>query len=153
MEINNATEPNSLKEAFQSMIPDTVNVIQGKVISSLPLKIQVINDDKLILSENILCLPRHLTDYQTNVDISGGSISGLTASGQGSHQHSGGSHDGHSDGDGAHSHNDGTHTHTLQTFQVIGANMTIHNALKVGEIVYILSFNQGKKYYVLDRGA
>jgi hypothetical protein len=27
----------------------------------------------------------------------------------------------------------------------------VYNALKVGETVFILSFNQGKKYYILDR--
>ena len=30
-------------------------------------------------------------------------------------------------------------------------NITIHNALKAGDIVHVLSFNHGKQYYVLDR--
>ena len=29
--------------------------------------------------------------------------------------------------------------------------MTVYNGLKVGEKVHLLSLNNGKKYYVLDR--
>ncbi|MDR2558883.1 MAG: DUF2577 domain-containing protein [Oscillospiraceae bacterium] len=32
-----------------------------------------------------------------------------------------------------------------------GAVIKINNALQVGDIVYLLSFNEGKKYYILDR--
>lgn len=31
--------------------------------------------------------------------------------------------------------------------------MTVHNALKAGEAVYLLKFNNGKNYLVLDRVA
>lgn len=31
--------------------------------------------------------------------------------------------------------------------------ITIKNELQVGDIVYMLSFNEGKKYYILDREA
>ena len=29
--------------------------------------------------------------------------------------------------------------------------VTVHNALKQGEVVYLLAFKNGKKYYLLDR--
>lgn len=34
---------------------------------------------------------------------------------------------------------------------VSGATMTVNNALTVGEKVYLLSFNKGKQYYILER--
>lgn len=158
MESHEIHEPTSLKEAFQGLIPDSVGVIQGKVISAAPLQIQALNDDKLILSQNILCLPRHLSTYQTTIDIvlGKGSINSLTRAGQGTHSHgSSGEHGGHVSGDGAHGHPDteGEHVHNVATFNIFGAGMTVYNALKVGDTVYILSFNQGKKYYILDREA
>lgn len=100
-------EANSLKQILQDMMPVSLEVIRGVVISENPLKIQVINDEKMIISENIMCLPRHLSSYQTTVDLP--SMSGVT--------------------------------------------MTVYNGLKIGEVVYILSFNHGKKYYIMDREA
>ena len=124
MDINEET---SLKEMFQGMIPDGAGVIRGKVTSASPLVIQADNDPKLILNANNLCVPRHLTNYSTTCTIST----------TGPHGHAGcvvGS--GHS--------GDGTHAHT-------NATITVFNALKTGEAVFLLSFNEGKKYYVLDR--
>lgn len=148
-------EQTSLKALFQSMTPESMSVVRGEVISASPLKIQIINDEKMVLHENIICLPRHLTDYSTKCDIvlGEGSVNSQTQLG-GAHPHgSSGTHSGHTGGDGAHSHpsSEGAHTHTLETFNVYGASIKIYNALKVGEIVFILSFNQGKKYYILDR--
>lgn len=157
MELNNFNEPTSLKEAFQGLVPDGAGVIQGEVISASPLKIQVKNDDKLILSENILCLPRHLSTYKTVVDIQlgSGSINSVTRSGQGTHPHGASGGHAQASGDGVHSHpgSEGAHVHNVATFNIFGASMTVYNGLKVGDTVYILSFNQGKKYYILDREA
>lgn len=151
-------EPTSLKELFQGMVPEAMAVVQGKVISASPLKIQVINDEKLILEQNIICLPRHLSTYKTTVDIvlGDGTINSVTRSGQGTHPHgSSGEHGGHTGGTGAHAHPDseGAHIHNVATFNIFGATMTVYNGLKVGDLVYILSFNHGKKYYILDREA
>lgn len=148
-------EQTSLKGLFQGMIPESVNVVMGKVVSASPLKIQVVNDDKLLLSENLICVPRHLSDYTTTCDISlgSGSINSVTQR-DGTHPHGpSGEHGGHESGSGSHSHPDGegAHTHSLSTFNISGATIKVHNALKVGETVYLLSFNEGKKYYVLDR--
>ena len=86
-------EETSIKELIQGMIPDNMGVIRGKVISASPLEIQVLNDDKLILRANNICLPRHLTTHQTIVDIvlglgeSAGTIDSGTAEGEGTHPH------------------------------------------------------------------
>ena len=147
----------SVKQLFQGMVPEALEILQGKVVSEKPLKIQILNDEKLVLSENIICLPRHLTNYKATIDIAlgKGAISSVTTTGQGTHAHgTSGSHGGHEGGDGAHSHpaTEGAHVHAAATFSLTGATMTVYNALKSGEIVYILSFNHGKKYYILDRG-
>jgi hypothetical protein len=149
------SEPTSFKEMFQGMVPEKMGVIQGKVTSAAPLKIQVINDEKLELTGNIICLPRHLTDYAAKIDIQlgDGTIDSQTKK-DGGHPHgSSGPHDGHATGSGMHMHpeTEGAHVNFLQTFNISGATIKVYNALKVGEIVYLLSFNEGKKYYILDR--
>lgn len=158
MEKESIQEPMSLKQLFQGMVPEAMEVLQGTVISASPLKIQVVNDEKLVLTENIISLPRHLSDYTTTIDIQlgKGTINSVTRSGQGTHPHgSSGQHGGHTGGDGSHSHPDseGAHVHNVATFNIYGATITVYNALKVGETVYILSYNHGKKYYIFDREA
>ena len=152
MEIKDET---SLKELFQGMIPESLTVLRGRVTQAAPLLIQVDNDPKLILHENIICLPRHLSDYTTTCDIqlAGGSINSQTRS-DGNHGHgSSGQHGGHTGGDGSHTHpaTEAPHVHFLSTYNIFGATIQVHNALRQGERVFILSFNEGKKYYILDR--
>ncbi len=48
------TEKTSVKQLFQEMNKgNTVEVLQGIVISENPIKIQMINDEKLIIGTNI----------------------------------------------------------------------------------------------------
>ena len=133
----------SLKGIFQEMVPPGATVLQGKVIATGPLKIQITNDDKLVIGESITIVPWLLTDYTTTVDISigNGSISGQTAA-VGGHTHS--TPDGDTGSAGGHSHGIVNVTHS-------GVTMTVHNALKVGDTVHVLAFDDGKKYFVLDR--
>lgn len=116
----------SLKQLFQGMAGKDVEVLQGIVKSTSPLKIQVVNDDKLTIGQNITYVPWHLTDYSTEVTIHWQT-----------ENRSGGS------GDAAFA----SHSHAIEGRKAI----TIHNALKVGEKVHLLSFNHGKQYFVLDR--
>lgn len=51
---------NSLKGAFQKMNTDSVTVLQGTVISIDPTEIQMQGDKKHIISEEILCIPKHI---------------------------------------------------------------------------------------------
>lgn len=148
--MNSDTEETSLKQLFQSLIPEGAGVVEGKVTSANPLTVTLANDSKMVLSENSLIVPKHLTDYTTTADISGGSLTGNTTT-SGSHTHDEGTHEGHTDGDGSHTHNGGKHSHNLSSFSVSGASITIHNSLKQGETVYLLAFNNGKKFYILDR--
>ncbi len=152
--VNKPEEATSLKQLLQGMQVKDLNILQGKVTQASPLKITVVNDDKLILTEAILIVPWHLTDYRTICDISlgeQGTINSVTQS-DGTHSHSGGTHGGHEGGNGSHTHSgDGAHSHRQSTFSIAGASITVHNALKAGETVHLLAFDDGKKYYVLDR--
>lgn len=147
--------PTGLKQLIQGMIPDAGGVVEGTVTSESPLEITLTNDSKMVLSANSLILPDWLTDMEKTIDIEldGGSIlssTGMEEDG-GAHKHEGGEHEGHTSGDGKHIHEDGEHTHFLKTFNIHGATMVIYNHLKEGEIVLLLSFNDGKQYYILDR--
>jgi len=227
------SESTSIKGLLQGMIAENMNVtvIRGRVTSVYPLVVTAINDDKLVINENIICLPRHLTDYMQTCDIILSNGMGLIDSQtgvdgehmhgphgehphgksgwhphgeSGGHEHTeirddedeiaylthketqiedenvsllaksavpldekydtiiGGGHK-HPDTEGAHRHpktegahkhpatKESRHSHAQSTFNVYNATIIMHNALKLNEIVWLLSFNQGKKYYILDR--
>lgn len=118
------SETTSIKQLIQGMTGDGVQVVQGIVKSVNPLKIQIVNDEKLTISAAITYVPRHLTDYTTTCSLAKGekgSVYGPATDGS-----------------------------RLTDFTFSGS-ITVYNALKVGETVHILSFNHGKQYYVLDR--
>lgn len=142
----------SLKAMFQGIKTDTTQIIKGVVLAVNPLKIQAINDEKLILNENLLIVPSHLKDYKTSIDIklSGGFIDSSTEN-TGAHYHDEGLHDQHVSGNGSHVHNGGEHFHKLSTFNIETADITVYNALKVSDMVYLLGIGNDKRYYVLDR--
>ena len=145
-----------IKQMIQKMTPSSMDVVTGKVLSANPLKIQLVNDEKIILTKEVLCIPRHLTDYSTTADVilGAGTIDSITVAGEGQHTHGpSGGHGGHTAGTGEHSHpgTEGEHQHHLQTYALTGASLKVYNALKQGETVFLLSFNYGKNYYILDR--
>lgn len=124
------SEKTSLKQLIQGMTGDGVEVLQGIVKSASPLKIQIVNDEKLTIGPNITYVPRHLTDYKA--DITGPNIQSYYYTGSGT--------------DGGTAPVVPSHVHAIGRVQI-----TVHNALKTGEKVHVLSFNHGKQYYVLDR--
>ncbi len=147
----------SLKGIIQTLSPTELEILQGVVISEAPLRIQMLNDNKHVITENLIIVPRHLTDYHTVVDIElaeGRIDSNTTTSGGHTHPYSGTTDP---DGDPIHTHyysgttQSSSHSHDMDDFNIYRANMTVYNALKEGETVHILSLNGGKRYYVLDR--
>lgn len=124
------TEQTSLKGLFQGMAAGDVEVLQGIVKSASPLKIQIVNDEKLTIGPNITYVPRHLTDYKT--EISGPNIQNYYYTGN--------------------SMESGTAPVIPSHVHAVGRiSITVYNSLKAGEKVHVLSFNHGKQYYVLDR--
>ncbi|MFG6378606.1 MAG: DUF2577 domain-containing protein [Lachnospiraceae bacterium] len=117
-------EKTSLKQLFQEIAgKGNTEVLQGIVKSVNPLKIQIINDEKLTIGSNITYVPKHLTDYTTTYTISKGS----------------------------NKINEPVSDDSGLTDFALSGNITIHNALQAGEKVHVFSFNHGKQYYVLDR--
>nr|WP_300842426.1 DUF2577 domain-containing protein [uncultured Acetatifactor sp.] len=132
----------SLKQIIQSMSPDGAGVVEGTVTNVSPLEITLTNDAKMILSANSLIVPEHLTDHEIEADImkDDGALYAPTGAKdeKGEHEHPG-------------IEKSGKHAHELKGFQLTGGKIILHTGLKAGEIVYLLSYNNGKKYYVLDR--
>ena len=139
--MNDNQTPTGIKQLIQGMMPEGAGVVEGTVTKESPLEITLINDSKMKLSRNSLVLPEWLTDWKKKADIvlADGSIDSKTGKEPGV-----GSHAGHIAGDGS-------HVHELKTFNIYKANITVYNHLKVGDMVYLLSFNEGKQYYILDR--
>ncbi len=121
-------EETSLKGLIQSMMFDSAELMQGTVISASPLKIQMVNDEKLIINSRITVVPWHLSDYTTTATyaLDSGSIDSET-------------------------NVVNSHKHQLVTYTLTRGTITVYNALKVGDKVHVLSLNRGKLYYVLDR--
>ena len=114
-----ADETKSLKGLFQGMIPVGCELVQGTVIKVSPLKIQIANDEKLIVGPKAVVVPRHLTEHQVQVSIpESGKHAQYAYSGQ--------------------------HSHTK-------VMMTVHNGLATGDRLHILTVQNGKKYFLLDR--
>ena len=116
----------SLKQLIQGMAGDGLQLIQGVVESTEPLKIKATNDDKLTVGPGNVIVPWQLTDFKTEVTVdwltenrSGGSSAAAFAS----------------------------HNHAIQGRKKI----IVHNALRKGDTVHLLALNHGKLYFVLDR--
>ncbi|MCD8208770.1 MAG: DUF2577 domain-containing protein [Bacteroidales bacterium] len=77
----------SLKGLIQGMCGGEVELLRGTVTQASPLRIQIANDSSLVITETNTYVPRHLQDYTTTIDISGGNLNSATAT-AGSHSHS-----------------------------------------------------------------
>lgn len=135
-ETNSSGGQTSLKQLFQGMVPGGPELMQGKVISESPLKIQMDGDDKLIINERVAIVPWHLTDYTTKA----------------TYRKMDGTLDSWTKNDGSHADPvGGTHVHHGEDFNLYKGVIKVHNALKIGDKVHVLALNGGKVYYILDR--
>jgi len=106
-----------------------VNVFFGKVLSTSPLQIDV--EQKMILGKAQLVLSRSVTDYKTS--ITGGNVKNYYYT-------------------GANPPEGGTAPVSPDHVHAIGkVNITVHNALKVGDEVILIRQQGGQKYIVIDR--
>ena len=124
-------EPNSIKELFQGMIETEVEIMEGTVTQAKPFKIAINNDAKLELDSSNCTVPEHLTDHEVEVSITSGY-------GWKTQKRSGGggyalfeSHD---------------HDITAEKQKIM-----LHQGLKVGDVVMVLSVEKGQQYFVLGR--
>lgn len=112
---------------------DPTRVTFGTVISASPLKIKV--DQKITLTKEFLVLTRNVTDFTTKA-----SLKWETEDKTVEHFHT--------TEEGDTSTEDIEHKHDII---IEKKDITIHNALKVGEEVILIQVQGGQKYIVLDR--
>ncbi len=105
-------------QVIKDQMPAAVTVKSGVIKSVAPLSVQVVGDEKLLLTAELLIVPQHLTRHDVIMDIP----KMCNYSGEGACNYNG-----------------------------EGAVVTVHSELKMGDTVCLLSFNSGKKYYILDR--
>lgn len=120
----------SLKAMFQGTLAIDSEILQGTVISTSPLKIQMENDSKLVITGTSTIVPKHLTNYSVGCSIGYSGEGGVKISTKGA--------------------GDPYHTHEVEPFTLSGT-AHFYNALKVGDKVHLIALQGGKKYYVLDR--
>lgn len=96
----------------------------GKVTSAKPLKILV--EQKMTLSAAQLVLTRNVTDFKTTVTVDW--VTGTKSGGSGDSSFA-------------------SHSHSVSGKKEV----TIHNALQIGDEVILLKQKGGQKYLVLDR--
>lgn len=126
-------------EAVESTCP--VRVYFGQVVSASPLQINV--EQKMILGKAQLILSRNVTDFKTMVTVQWESEKE-----QQSHTHKVEGSDGEGDSINITSKTQSAkHTH-----EIVGQKeITIHNALEVGDEVILIRQQEGQKFLVLDR--
>ena len=123
-------DANDLLNIVKKAAVDAVNANQpsdfcfGKVTSAKPLKILV--EQKMTLGAAQLILTRNVTDFKTKVTVDW--VTGTKSGGSGESSFA-------------------SHTHAVSGTK----ELTIHNALQVGDEVILLKKKGGQKYLVLDR--
>jgi hypothetical protein len=128
--VNSLLNVNDLLNSIKKAAKEAVDASQpsdfyfGKVVSSSPLKISV--EQKMTLSSAQLVLTRNVTNYKTKVTVDWSTKSESGGSGESSFA---------------------SHTHDISGTK----ELTIHNALQVGDEVILLKKKGGQKYLVLDR--
>lgn len=132
-------------DAMESSKP--VAVYFGEVQSISPLKINV--EQKMIFGEAQLILSRNVTDFNTMVTMDWTSESALTTH---SHELQNSTDDA---GNPSHNHSlstDTKETSLAHTHSITGKKqITVHNALVVGDKVILLRQQEGQKFIVWDR--
>ena len=126
-------------EAVEASKP--VNVYFGQVVSASPLQINI--EQKMILGEAQLILSRNVTDFKTMV-----TVQWETEKEEKTHTHKVEGSDGEGD-----SINITSKTQNVKhTHEIVGQKeITIHNALEVGDEVILIRQQEGQKYVVIDR--
>lgn len=126
-------------EAVEASKP--VNVYFGQVMSASPLQINV--EQKMILGKAQLILSRNVTDFKTMV-----TVQWETEKEEKTHTHKVEGSDGEGD-----SINITSKTQSVKhTHEIVGQKeITIHNALEVGDEVILIRQQEGQKYVVIDR--
>ena len=176
----NFNESTSIKELLQGIAGNDIEIIIGLVTSgdTGPLEIEVIGDPKLILNESTVVIPWHLTDYRTWFSFDSPAIKQKIdiydrpekeelpqAPWAGEEPHPRRPDDTpppeiEQTTDITFQKKRYENTRSLQDDQGNAPpqvclpafhEVTVYNALRKDDLLYVLQFNRGKKYFILDR--
>lgn len=141
-------DANEFLKAIKSAATDAVdakkpvNVFFGEVQEINPLKINV--EQKMLLGEAQLVLTRNVTDFDTMVTVNWEAEDALGKN----HSHKVEGQDSRGDSISLTTGETGLrHGHMLSGQK----QLTIHNALEVGDEVVLVRQQEGQKYFVMDR--
>lgn len=137
MQIDRSRTATGLKALIQGMAPEQVRLIECKVTAPLPdIELEATNDDKLKIKSSLIVVPQWLTDqvYPCYIETEA-YTSKNTKVGEGPFIHDVCAASGHT-----------CPSHYYKT-----AWICMHNHLEVDDLVYVLAFNGGRSYYILDR--
>ncbi len=98
------------------------SIVYGKVISDIPLQVQV--NGKLNLDEEFIVLTKNVSDYEVEID--------LEFEGKGSIL-------------------SGQDKEILKKLSMEGAKIKVKNALKINDEVVLIQMQGGQKYVILDK--
>lgn len=131
---------------FERLAPEQIRLLLGKVTQADPLKIQTLNDEMLVIPKNRLVIPEWLTCHKYKAYIQ---TDPYIASGEPSNEES---HDKEID-TGAFICDVAcpVAAHPCTSHQYKAEWIIIKNCLEVDDVVVLLSFDKGKRYYILDR--
>lgn len=146
MNVDRLQNSTSLKGILQMLAPEQISMLLGKVASADPLKVQTLNDDKLVIPKNLLVVPEWLTCHKYRAYIQ---TDAYEASSEPSNDEA---HDKKIDTPPFTCNVACPHAaHPCAAHQYKSEWIIIQNHLEVDDIVILLSFGGGKKYYILDR--
>lgn len=124
--------PTSIKQFIQGMQVKDMELHEGVVVSPDPLQIKLVNNEKMVLDKDILVVPEHLTDHSIEVSLQVGSDKAtLDLDTQALPENYTG--------------------YFMKNLNLPKGILTLKNHLVKDEKVMLLSYNNGKMYYILDR--
>lgn len=68
----------SIKTLIQKINTNDFKLVQGIVISDSPMRIKLVNDNAMVVPEQLLIIPKHLSKYTQNIVITMSGIAGFT---------------------------------------------------------------------------
>lgn len=146
MNIDRLQNSTSVKGIIQSLAPEQIRMLLAEVTSEDPLTVQTLNDDKLVIPKNLLVVPGWLTCHKYPAYIQ---TDAYAASGEPGDDDA---HDAKIDTAAFTCNVACPHgAHPCEAHQYKSEWIIIRNHLRTGDVVVLLAFAGGRRYYILDR--
>lgn len=138
---------NKLLKLYQSE-PEEIELLIAEVTGVDPLQLVITADKKRIISENIIVIPKHLTNYEVEADLECLEESELNLEVPNVD-----SYYIYDPNPNTFRDKDYDHEHSIEEGKIKMDDFTLEvlNCLEENDIVIVLSFNNGNLFYVVDR--